>query len=46
MYFRNYKLSKTSLDHTLKTAVSKHLLTVNMLKDPKSLRYLYETTFT
>ena len=37
MLFRNYRLSNTWLDHSLKSAVSEHPSTVNMLKDPKYL---------
>ena len=32
MYFGNYKLSQTWLEHSLKSAVWKHPLTVNMLE--------------
>ena len=32
MYFRNYKLSKTWLDHSPKSGVSEHPSTVNLLK--------------
>ena len=45
MYFQYYRLSKTWLDHSLKRANSKHSLTVNMLKGPKDLGNLHETTF-
>ena len=37
MYFRNYRLSKTWLDHSLRNAVFEHSLTVNMLKVAKHL---------
>ena len=37
MYFRNFRLSKTCIDHSLKSAASEHPLTVNMLKGPKNL---------
>ena len=45
MYFQNYRLSKTWLDHSLKGAVSEHPSTVNMLKGPKHLRNLQESIF-
>ena len=45
MYFWNYRLSKSWLDHSLKGAVSEHPSTVNMLKGPKLLRNLHESTF-
>ena len=32
MYFQNYKLSKTWLDHSVKSAISERPSTVNMLK--------------
>ena len=35
MYFRNYRLRKTFLDHSLKSDVSEHPVIVNMLKGPK-----------
>ena len=44
MYFWNYRLKKTWLDHSLKSAVSEHPSTVNMLKDIKHLRNLNEST--
>ena len=37
MYFSNYRLSKTWLYHSLKSAVLEHPFTVNMLKGPKDL---------
>ena len=46
MYFRYYRLSKTWLHHSLKCVVSEHLVTVKMLKGPKHLRNLHESTFT
>ena len=45
MPFRNYRMSKTWLDHTLKSTVSKLPLTVNILKRPKLLSNLHESTF-
>ena len=45
MYFRNYRLWKTWLDHSPKSAVSEHALTVNMWKRPKYLRKLHKSTF-
>ena len=45
MYFRNYRLSKTRLDDSLKSAVSELPSTVNMLKGPKQLSNLHESTF-
>ena len=45
MYFRNYRLSKTWLDHSLKSAVSEHNSLVNMLKGLKHLGNLHENTF-
>ena len=35
MSLQNYRLSNTWLDHSLKTPVSEHPLTVNMLKGAK-----------
>ena len=43
--FPKLKTVKTSLDHSLKTAVSGHPLDVNMLKGPKNLCNLHESTF-
>ena len=45
MYFRNYRLWKTWLDHPLKSALSEHALTVNMWKHPNCLRNLDESPF-
>ena len=45
MYFRNYRLSKTWLDHFLKSTVSELPLQANMLKDPKQLLNLDGSTF-
>ena len=45
MYFRNYRLWKSSLYHSLKGAVSEHALTVNIWKIPKYLRNLHENNF-
>ena len=45
MYMQYYRLTKTWLDHYLKSAISELLLTVNMLKCPKDLWNLYENTF-
>ena len=45
MHFWNYRLWKSWLDHSLKSAVSEHALTVNMWKHPKSLWNLHESTF-
>ena len=45
MFFRNYRIWKSWLDHSLKSAVSEHALTVNMQKRPKYLRNLHESTF-
>ena len=45
MYFRNYRLSNTWLDHSLKSAVSEYPSTVNMLKGPKHLWNLHDSTF-
>ena len=36
MYFGNYKMSKTCLDYSLKSAVSEDPLTLNMLKGPNN----------
>ena len=36
MYFRNYRLSKTRLVNSLKSAVPEHPSTVNMLKVPNT----------
>ena len=45
MYFRNYRLYKTFLDHSLKSDVSEYPLIVNMLKRPKQYWNLHESTF-
>ena len=45
MYFRYYRLSKSWLEHSLKSTVPEHPLKVNMLKDPKYLCNLHESTF-
>ena len=45
MYFQNYRLSKKWLDQSLKSAVSEHPLTLNMLKGTKHLRNLHERTY-
>ena len=45
MYFRNYRLWKTYLDHFLKSYVWEHALTVNMWKHPKYLQNIHESTF-
>ena len=45
MYFRNYRLSKTWLDQSLKSTISGDPLTVNMLKGPKHLSNLDDSTF-
>ena len=37
MFFRYYRLSKNWLDHSLKSAISDDLFTVNKLKGPKHL---------
>ena len=44
-YFRNYRVSKTCLDHSLISPVSEHPSTINMLKCPKQLWNLHDTTF-
>ena len=41
----NYRLSKTWLDHSPKSAVLEHPSIVNMLKGPKHLWNLHESTF-
>ena len=41
MYFRIYRLWKSWLDHSLKSAVSQHDLRVNSWKRPKYLRNLH-----
>ena len=45
MYFRNYRLSKTWLDQSLKSAVLENPPTVNMLKGPRHWRNLHDSTF-
>ena len=45
MYSRNYRLSKTLLGHSLKSAVSEHSSTVNMLKGQKHCQNLHKSTF-
>ena len=41
MYFRNCRLWKFFLDHSLKSSVSEHALTVNVWKGPKCLQNLH-----
>ena len=43
--FRNYRLWKTSPDHSLKSVVSEHAFALNMIKFPKYLRNLHESSF-
>ena len=45
MYFQNYRLSKSWLDHCLKSTVLEDPSTVNMLKVSKHLRNLHGSTF-
>ena len=45
MYFRNYRLSKFWLDRSLNSVVSEDPSTFNMLKSPKHLWNLHESTF-
>ena len=45
MYFRNYRISKNWLDHTLKRTLSELFLTFNIFKRPKLLSNLHESTF-
>ena len=45
MYFGDCRLSKTSLDHSLKSIVSEHPSTVNLLKCLKHFWNLHENTF-
>ena len=45
MYFRNYRLSNTLLNHSLESAILEHRLAVNMLKGPKHLWNLHEGIF-
>ena len=45
MYFRNYRLSNTWLDRSLRSAVSEYPLRNNMLKGPKHLWNPFESTF-
>ena len=45
MYFENYRVSKTWLDHSLESAVLEGPSTVNMLKGAKHLWNLHESTF-
>ena len=45
MYFRNYRLSKFCLDRSLNSVVSEDPSTFNMLKSPKHLWNLHESTF-
>ena len=44
MYFWNYRLPKTWLEHSLESVVSELPLRVNMLKDPKHLLNLHDST--
>ena len=45
LYFGNYRLSMTWLDHSLKNTVWEHPLTVNILRVPKLLQNVHERTF-
>ena len=45
MYLQNYRLWKSSSDHSVKSAVSEHALTVNMWKFPEYLRNIHDSTF-
>ena len=45
MYFRIYRLYKKYLDKCLNSPVSQDHVIVNMLKGPKYLSNLYDTTF-
>ena len=45
MYFRKYRLPKTWLDQSLKTAASEYRSTVSMLKGLKDFRNVHENTF-
>ena len=45
MYFKNYRLWKTWLEHSLESAVSKHALKVNMWKCPKYFGHPSEGAF-
>ena len=45
MYLGYYGLSKTCLDHSLKSAASEHPFSVNVLNCPKHLLELLENTF-
>ena len=45
MYFRNYRLSKTWLDHYLRSDVLDHPLRVNILQGPQHLLNFYESMF-
>ena len=45
MYFGNYRLWKSSLDNSLKSAASEHALAVKMSKLPKYMRNLHECAF-
>ena len=44
MYFWNYGMQETWLDKYLKSPVSEHPSTVNMLKTPKHFWYLHESS--
>ena len=45
MYFRNYKLWRSWLQNSLKSAVSEHALTVNIWERPKCFRNFNESAF-
>ena len=45
MYFQNYSLQKAWLLKSLKSPVSEHLWTVNILKGPKHIRNLHGRSF-
>ena len=45
MYFRNYRLPKTWLDHYLRSAVLEHPLIIKILQAPKHLLNFHERMF-
>ena len=46
MYSQNLRLSKTWFNHSLRSLVSEHPLTINILKNPKLLWNLHVSIFT
>ena len=45
MYFQNWRLWKSGSEHSPRSVVTEHVLTVNMWKRPKYLRNLHDSAF-